>query len=219
MSKKNCELIRDLLPLYADGVCSELSKKTVTEHLAECKECAAELDKMNRKISIEADRDISAIRKIKKRMHLAKVAAAAIAVILAAAGLFGGFIWATTDCTMDYDKYNLAENVRVEEDSEGKLWLCMKGNVAALSCYIRPTISDTDGNHFGTDQPFNKDKKAGRGYTLKMFRIAKLIPWSVNSYEERIEVKLNEDSPINYVFYYDDVTDTEHVLWQADTAE
>lgn len=219
MSKKNCELIRDLLPLYADGVCSELSKKTVTEHLAECKECAAELDKMNRKISIEADRDISAIRKIKKRMHLAKVAAAAIAVILAAAGLFGGFIWATTDCTMDYDKYNLAENVRVEEDSEGKLWLCMKGNAAALSCYIRPTISDTDGNHFGTDQPFNKDKKAGRGYTLKMFRIAKLIPWSVNSYEERIEVKLNEDSPINYVFYYDDVTDTEHVLWRADTAE
>ncbi|MBR3419538.1 MAG: zf-HC2 domain-containing protein [Oscillospiraceae bacterium] len=219
MSKKNCELIRDLLPLYADGVCSELSKKTVTEHLAECKECAAELDKMNRKISIEADRDISAIRKIKKRMRLAKVAAAAIAVILAAAGLFGGFIWATTDCTMDYDKYNLAENVRVEEDSEGKLWLCMKGNAAALSCYIRPTISDTDGNHFGTDQPFNKDKKAGRGYTLKMFRIAKLIPWSVNSYEERIEVKLNEDSPINYVFYYDDVTDTEHVLWRADTAE
>ena len=219
MSKKNCELIRDLLPLYADGVCSELSKKTVTEHLAECKECAAELDKMNRKISIEADRDISAIRKIKKRMRLAKVAAAAIAVILAAAGLFGGFIWATTDCTMDYDKYNLAENVRVEEDSEGKLWLCMKGNAAALSCYIRPTISDIDGNHFGTDQPFNKDKKAGRGYTLKMFRIAKLIPWSVNSYEERIEVKLNEDSPINYVFYYDDVTDTEHVLWRADTAE
>ena len=52
-----------------------------------------------------------------------------------------------------------------------------------------------------------------------MFRIAKLIPWSVNSYEERIEVKLNEDSPINYVFYYDDVTDTEHVLWRADTAE
>ena len=30
MSKKNCEIIRDLLPLYADGVCSELSKKAVT---------------------------------------------------------------------------------------------------------------------------------------------------------------------------------------------
>lgn len=213
MSKKNCELIRDLLPLYADGVCSELSKKTVAEHLAECKECSAELRKMNRKISIEADRDISAIKKIKKRMRLAKVAVITIAAVLAAAGLFGGFIWATTDCTMDYEKYNIAENVHVEEDSEGKLWLCMKGKAAAYSSFVWPTISDTDGNHFGTDQPFNKDKKAGRGYTLKMFRIAKLIPWSVNSYEERIEVKLNDDSPINYVFYYDDVTDTEYVLW------
>ncbi|MBR3046541.1 MAG: zf-HC2 domain-containing protein [Oscillospiraceae bacterium] len=216
MSKKNCELIRDLLPLYADGVCSELSKKTVTEHLAECKECAAELDKMNRKITVEADKDISAIRKIKKRMRLVKVAAATIAAILVAAGLFAGYMWAITDCTMDYEKYNLAENVRVEKDSDDRLWLCIKGKAAAYSAFVWPTISDTDGNHFGTNQPFNKDKKAGRGYTLKMFRLAKLLPWEPNPYEERIEVKLNDDSPINYVFYYDDVTDTEYVLWKAD---
>lgn len=219
MSKKNCEMIRDLLPLYADGVCSELSKKAVTEHLAECKECAAELEKMNRKISIEADKDISAIKKIKKRMHLAKVAVMTIAVILLAGGLFAGYIWAVTDCTMDYEKYNLAENVRVEEDSEGKLWLCTKGNASALSCYIRPTISDTDGNHMGTDQPFDKEKKAGMGYTFKMFRISKLVPWHLNSYEERIPINFKDDGKINYVFYYDDVTDTEYVLWQADASE
>lgn len=34
-----CEVIRDLLPLYLDGVCSEETKKIVEEHLAECGEC------------------------------------------------------------------------------------------------------------------------------------------------------------------------------------
>ena len=210
MSKKNCEMIRDLLPLYADGVCSEVSKKAVSEHLAECRECAAELEKMNRKVSIEADKDISAIKKIKKRIRLVKVAAATAAILLAAAGLFAGFIWATTDCSMDYEKYNIAEDVHVEEDTEGNLWLCMKGNASAFSCFVYPTISDTDGGHMGyPSQSFNKEKKTGFGVTLKMFRITKLVPWKMNSYEERIKVR----NDLDYVFYYDDATDTEHVLW------
>ena len=34
-----CEIIRDLIPLYLDDVCSEESKKLVEDHLSECKEC------------------------------------------------------------------------------------------------------------------------------------------------------------------------------------
>lgn len=45
--KTSCELIRDLLPLYYDGICSDTTKKIVEEHLAECKECSLILKKMN----------------------------------------------------------------------------------------------------------------------------------------------------------------------------
>ena len=34
-----CELIRDILPLYHDGVCSEVSKKLVDSHLETCDGC------------------------------------------------------------------------------------------------------------------------------------------------------------------------------------
>ncbi len=34
-----CEVIRDLLPLYADDACSEASRKIVNEHLLDCAEC------------------------------------------------------------------------------------------------------------------------------------------------------------------------------------
>ena len=34
-----CEVIRDLLPLYADEACSEQSRKLVNEHLLDCADC------------------------------------------------------------------------------------------------------------------------------------------------------------------------------------
>lgn len=37
--KYNCAIIQDLLPLYADQMCSEASRKMVEEHLTECDNC------------------------------------------------------------------------------------------------------------------------------------------------------------------------------------
>ena len=41
-----CSVIRDLLPLYADDVCSDASRELIEKHLPECPECAAELEKL-----------------------------------------------------------------------------------------------------------------------------------------------------------------------------
>lgn len=44
--KYNCDLIRDLLPLYVDKVCSKSSGEAVEEHVRECNACAALLGQM-----------------------------------------------------------------------------------------------------------------------------------------------------------------------------
>lgn len=44
--KNNCDIIRDLLPLYVDGVCSQESAKLVEEHLTDCQSCRELLDKL-----------------------------------------------------------------------------------------------------------------------------------------------------------------------------
>ena len=51
---KHCEVIRDLLPLYADDVCSERSREIIEEHLRECPECSALLEQL-KKSEIEDD--------------------------------------------------------------------------------------------------------------------------------------------------------------------
>ena len=42
----SCEVIRDLLPLYYDKVCSKESSSLIEEHLAECPQCVDELQKL-----------------------------------------------------------------------------------------------------------------------------------------------------------------------------
>ena len=43
---QECAVIRDLLPLYADDVCSDASRDLIEKHLPECPECTAELEKL-----------------------------------------------------------------------------------------------------------------------------------------------------------------------------
>ena len=46
--KTDCEIVRDLLPLYVDDICSGKSRELVDEHLEECPECRSLLAKLGR---------------------------------------------------------------------------------------------------------------------------------------------------------------------------
>lgn len=52
--KTDCEVIRDLLPLYVDEICSDKSREMVDEHLEECPECGEMLKKL-KETEIESD--------------------------------------------------------------------------------------------------------------------------------------------------------------------
>lgn len=43
----SCEIIKDLMPLYHDGVCSQESKAMLEEHIASCESCRADLKEMD----------------------------------------------------------------------------------------------------------------------------------------------------------------------------
>ena len=52
--KFDCDVIRDLLPLYADDACSGKSREAVEEHLRDCPDCRGMLDRL-RKTELESD--------------------------------------------------------------------------------------------------------------------------------------------------------------------
>ncbi len=46
--KHKCGIIKDLLPLYVDSVCSDESREAVDEHISECAECRALMDELRK---------------------------------------------------------------------------------------------------------------------------------------------------------------------------
>ncbi len=47
----DCNVIKDLLPLYVDGVCSMESRELIEAHLAQCPECQKNLESMQAQIT------------------------------------------------------------------------------------------------------------------------------------------------------------------------
>ena len=85
--KMECEVIRDLLPLYADDACSGKSRDLVKEHLQECETCREMLNDL-RSTEVESDlrREKGAviedgIRWFKRRFATAGAAIAALIMI------------------------------------------------------------------------------------------------------------------------------------------
>ena len=48
--KLDCDVIRDLLPLYAEKLASPASSVLVEQHLAACPACRAELEQMEKPV-------------------------------------------------------------------------------------------------------------------------------------------------------------------------
>lgn len=69
--KVSCDIIKDLLPLYYDGVCSEDSKELIEEHFHTCDTCKAELNEMKQALSInkkeENLREAQALQTLSKK--------------------------------------------------------------------------------------------------------------------------------------------------------
>ncbi len=217
--KHQCDMIKDLLPLYADEVCSEESRKAVAEHLTECGACRSTLEKMNKQLVVNMDHDIKTIKRIKQRIRIERIVIGAVVAVIAMFVMSFLYIFLQTEKTMDYEKYNLAENVYAEEDAEGNVWI-VKKDVAVHAWFIALNVRDTNGNYL-QDEEFDKELANAYTITLKERRISDFFDLMVGGdtelWKERSKIvdveNINHDK-IDEVYYYDDVTDTEYLLWR-----
>lgn len=69
MSKTNCSLIKDLLPLYIDDLCSKETTEIVGNHLEICEECNKEYEtlKTEPKVKLQEDNSQELIKKVNKK--------------------------------------------------------------------------------------------------------------------------------------------------------
>ncbi|APM39552.1 zf-HC2 domain-containing protein [Clostridium kluyveri] len=96
--KISCEIVKDLLPLYHDNICSKESRTIVEEHLLECDTCQKYLDDMNSNfIKTNAEKSAEQVKSdilkgIKKKLLRKNLIISAVSVICAIAVLLGAFL-------------------------------------------------------------------------------------------------------------------------------
>lgn len=91
--KLDCDIVRDLLPLYHDGVVSETTKESIKEHLENCTDCKREYESICIDIPIETA-EMTTRRKFSNMMKKSKrkrFLASVIAVILICITVIGGY--------------------------------------------------------------------------------------------------------------------------------
>ena len=109
MNKLPCDVVRDLLPLYHDEVCSEASRQMVEAHLSTCEDCRKELAAIGRAIQLAPEeikdnqQDQTALKsmsafwnKTRKKAFLKGIAIAIAVCLLLVGSYYGLFEWNIT---------------------------------------------------------------------------------------------------------------------------
>lgn len=100
---KDCSIVQDLLPLYAEDMLREETKKFVDGHLAQCAACRAELDALRADVKPQP---VSAqpLRDLKKQLQHKRFTAVLLAVALALTLATAGFAYLTAPQYLPYDE-------------------------------------------------------------------------------------------------------------------
>ncbi len=140
--KTACGVVRDLLPLYAEKLTGEESNALVREHVAECKDCAEYLDKLQLPVdsdSVAAAPNENSLKLVCKDIRSRKVTAvlfSALLVFVVMLSVFARMI------KPDYVSYK-DSGIVVTEAENGDVYAQFSDNVT--SCKVVRTMNEENG--------------------------------------------------------------------------
>ncbi|HBJ17612.1 MAG TPA: hypothetical protein DDY81_07430 [Clostridiales bacterium] len=114
--KLSCNVIRDLLPLYAENLTSEESSALVDEHLCGCGECAKQLGILKKAQAIPVETDAPGLKKIRKAIVRRRVLAVTMAVMLVITLVLGAALLREAPVWLDADQA-VKEVMKMEDGS------------------------------------------------------------------------------------------------------
>ena len=103
---KECEIIRDLLPLYAEGLTSEASNEFVEKHLKDCAECTELLKDMREEPQPQPLKEESELplKALSKTWHRKNRSLAVLIAGIAASVLISLYAWLSAPRYLTYEQ-------------------------------------------------------------------------------------------------------------------
>ncbi|MCD7829242.1 MAG: zf-HC2 domain-containing protein [Clostridiales bacterium] len=116
MNPITCNIIRDLLPLYAEGEASADTQALVEEHLAECPACAAQLEELKAPLAVPLETEQRIMARLRRKRRNRLIRNGIIAVILVALLVVLPVVSVMQDTAVELD----ASDLLVETTSTGQ---------------------------------------------------------------------------------------------------
>jgi len=115
MSEITCNVITDLLELYADEIVSNDTRQIVEEHLTGCDKCNEKLIKIKQKINIPAEINIKPLNRIKRGIKKKNIIISVVSVLIVSAILLGLYYFITNhETVIPYNKTHIY-NIEIED--------------------------------------------------------------------------------------------------------
>lgn len=124
----SCDVIRDLLPLYAEDMVSQDSKKLVEAHLCECDPCTKELAELKKTAKVSVEVETTSLKRVGDTIRRRRILAVlTVVLLLVTLGMSGVML-------LDARIYLTAEQAvqSVERRDNGDVVIYLKDNVTGM---------------------------------------------------------------------------------------
>lgn len=171
--KHNCEIVRDLLPLYAEQIASPASTALVEEHLSECPACRAELQRMEKPVTVQpepqADAPLKTIQIALTRRRVHTILVTLLVVLAVVLGVFARYAYTAYD-KVGFFEARLQASYETADNGDKGWVLEVRGEDVYLMQmtdewtfqpirYRFPRIHNALASLFGTDKDLLKETK------------------------------------------------------------
>ena len=112
--KISCDIIRDLLPLYAEDMVSEDSKHLVDDHLCGCDACVKELATLKKPQKVPVETDVTSLKRVEETIRRRKTLTVMAVLMTVVALIVTGMTWLMTPYILTATE--AIEDVWVTED-------------------------------------------------------------------------------------------------------
>lgn len=125
--KRDCKIVRDLLPNYIEKLTDEVTNEFIEEHISKCEECRRALHDMNGEVEVEEfnqDEEIKYLKRLNTKVKMTIAIVTLIVIIIASCVS----IYIYNKNKIQVNNYTFIRGEYVKKDQEGT----MDGNVYGI---------------------------------------------------------------------------------------
>ena len=143
MSRVNCEVIEDILPIYVENMASPSTRELVEEHLADCEACRQKEAKMHGDVQLPEDTGAGAklLNKLSRQIYKKKVTAVAVTVLGMLLLCVLCMVHLNSPISIPYEA--IADSVEIGKNESGRLEVNITDNLGGQ--FVKEDSIDEDG--------------------------------------------------------------------------